>query len=236
MKDSKIIRMLEKCEVPISSYDSVFDSLEEAKDCHRIARPYRLKAPFVVLMAVFKTAVEDDKFPDKYWKYDMANVEHIDINGDSKFWEFDEASGRGKPVPISTDLNNEEEKKLAYWVGRKRHPRTKYARWVWAGLRNRGNGIQYFLGKEKPHDNLKSYSYESPNEKINIYNLGDEWQILRRKRFLKYFTLRTHLGFKVGNIFVANDQGGYNPIHTKDGSVIKSTPIYTSYSIKSGFK
>lgn len=236
MKESKIIRMLEKCEVPISSYDKVFDSLEEAKECHRIARPYRLKSPFVVLIAVFKTKVEDNKFPDKYWKYDMANVEHIDINGDNKLWLYDEKSGRGVPIPISTNLKDKEEKKLAYWVGGRWHPRTKYARWVWAGLRNRGNGIQYFLGKEKPSNDLKSYSYNSPNEKINIYNLGDEWQILRRKRLFKYFTLRTHLGFKVGNLFMRDGLGNLSVLRTKDGSVIKSTPIYTSYSIKSGFK
>ena len=102
--------------------------------------PADLLAPLVVPFALLQTRWEDDELPRwaRWWGNDVG------INGDKFQWVTDPATGQGVPLPIPL-ADTPEARALCYWAPG-HHPRSRWARWVWLGLRNRASALAVQLG------------------------------------------------------------------------------------------
>lgn len=86
-----------------------------------------LTAPVVVALALLFTKWEDENLPAWASWYDND----ASINGDEFQWV------NGEALPVSLDKNDAHALANCYWAPG-HHPRSYWARWKWAGLRNRG--------------------------------------------------------------------------------------------------
>lgn len=236
--DLYLANLLERVNIPLFEIKVGLYKLNEAKKIHRSIRLKRLIAPIMVFLALRKITHYDDNLPTGYEDYSVGKMEHIDINGDKKIWSYNKELGRYAPSSISYDLDNEDEIKLCYWTNYLLHPRSFIARFIWLGIRNRVNGLQWKLGKniydEVDIINHRTMSNNNDDFIEVLYTNSGVWQIRRERRILKYFTLRENYGYKLNNIRQYNSLNNtYTGIlYTKDGSVVKATPIFTKFSIK----
>ncbi|UYL85420.1 envelope protein [Acidovorax phage Alfacinha1] len=103
--------------------------------------PADLLAPIVVPFALLQTRWEAEALPRwaRWWDNDVG------INGDKFEWIADAATGVGvpQPVPLADTI---EARALCYWAPG-HHPRSRWARWVWLGLRNRASAMALQLGR-----------------------------------------------------------------------------------------
>lgn len=101
--------------------------------------PIDLLAPVVVPLALLQTRWEDDALPHwaRWWGNDVG------ISGDKFQWVLD-ATGQQVPLPVPL-ADTPEARALCYWAPG-HHPRSRWARWVWLGLRNRASALAVTLG------------------------------------------------------------------------------------------
>ncbi|WP_010465884.1 hypothetical protein [Acidovorax radicis] len=101
--------------------------------------PIDLLAPVVVPFALLHTRWEDDALPHwaRWWGNDVG------ISGDKFQWVLD-ATGQQVPLPVPL-ADTPEARALCYWAPG-HHPRSRWARWVWLGLRNRASALAVTLG------------------------------------------------------------------------------------------
>ena len=101
--------------------------------------PVDLLAPVVVPFALLQTRWEDDALPHwaRWWGNDVG------ISGDKFQWVLD-ATGQQVPLPVPLAATPEA-RALCYWAPG-HHPRSRWARWVWLGLRNRASALAVTLG------------------------------------------------------------------------------------------
>lgn len=101
--------------------------------------PIDLLAPVVVPFALLQTRWEDDALPHwaRWWGNDVG------ISGDKFQWVLD-ATGQQVPLPVPL-ADTPEARALCYWAPG-HHPRSRWARWVWLGLRNRASALALALG------------------------------------------------------------------------------------------
>lgn len=101
--------------------------------------PIDLLAPVVVPFALLQTRWEDDALPHwaRWWGNDVG------ISGDKFQWVLD-ATGQQVPLPVPL-ADTPEARALCYWAPG-HHPRSRWARWVWLGLRNRASALAVTLG------------------------------------------------------------------------------------------
>ena len=201
-----LAKYLQKAGVDAHLFGPAIASIERGMKLEKKTLKYRLLAPFVIAYLVwFKLKWEDDFLPIGFEKYDLEALDHIDINGDNKRWVAVEGEPYGRPVPVSIYKElpvDHENKELCYWA-KGHHPRSRWARWIWMGIRNRAQRASYDLGDVYTPKVTTSWKYVAPdgNEVIEVYRNGDAWQIMRVKRVLKYLMLRQNVGFKVANIW-----------------------------------
>lgn len=201
-------------------YDNIVKSMKLAKDNAFKLHLYSFTAPLVLLFLVPFMKWEDNKVTDllqrnpfkwlhKYWKgleqfldkYDN----NISMNGDNLRWIEDPNGVLYDGIRYSYEeapLEDTPEERAKCYYAKGHHRRSKYARYVWLGLRNRASKYALDIGKELSRDKFPDkYIYrDGKGTVIELWTLDDWWQITTSEPFLKYFKKKTNMGLKI-NIF-----------------------------------
>lgn len=202
-------------------------SLGRSKALAKTIRKYEWSAPFVMAKLVFSLPWEADRLPEQYQKYDTEPLTHIDINGDLKQW-IAGPDGVGIPQPLTLERDplprNTEGVELCYYA-KGHHGRSKWARWVWLGTRNRAQRAAYDLGPVYDPD-IQHWHVTLGDETVDVYRMGEHWQILATKRALRFFQVRLNVGFKIKNVMKGDQR-------TIDPSIpVRASVTYTPWSAK----
>lgn len=156
--------------------------------------PADLLAPLVVPFALLQTRWEDDELPRwaRWWGNDVG------INGDKFTWVMDPATGQGVPLPIPL-ADTPEARALCYWAPG-HHPRSRWARWVWLGLRNRASALAVQLGHPadyaKPVDVWGDPATSRSRAGWVLRHHNGVYQLHATRR-LGALCIRTNYGYKV---------------------------------------
>jgi hypothetical protein len=145
-----------------------------------ICLPASFSAPLVVPIALIFTKWEDNELPAlfRWWDNDVS------INGDRpEYWPLDYVG-------------------TTYYANA--HPRSRWARWLWLGTRNRASWLAQWLGYEwKPGDQETRQTWGDPltgrdHEGWTINYAAGIWQLYRVQRFGP-ICVRTNFGYKIWN-------------------------------------
>lgn len=199
--------------VPEHLHEEALASFALARERVKPVLKYNLTAPIFMFWLLFLTKRvkwEDNKLPEKHWKWDN----NMSMNGDG--WGTllkdgtclnrvnDElvASGEGIAIPYYDERYTGD----AYYA-EGHHPRSRWARYIWMGWRNRASAYAQAQGMPMRLDEsmYKRWGTKDPSRQ----NLGSEfltcdglWQYREvREVFFKKLTYIRNLGFKVNNAF-----------------------------------
>lgn len=219
-------KFLERAGVPTHLLIQAHDSIEEARNLSRSIMAKELAAPFVMALVVPRVPWEANRLPEKYSAYDTEPLTHIDINGDLKQWV--EVDGVGVPLPVPLDREplprNDKGEELCYYA-KGHHGRSKWARWIWLGTRNRAQRAAYDLGPAYDPD-IEEWGFYGDGETIMVYRMGKHWQIMATKRVLRFIQIRRNVGFKIKNIMKGDQR-------TIDPSIpVRASVAWTPWSAK----
>lgn len=208
-----------KAGVPAEYTDQVVACLATSKRLFQKVTPYKLSAMFVMAILVWFMKWEDNKMTDmlkrnpfkfiqKFWpgvEDFLDNYDNnISINGDGLEWVVDPVNGVDydgilygrKPMPLE---DTPEVRAKCYWM-KGHHPRSRLARYVWLGLRNRASKIALKLGPVVPRDSTYiQWRIATDDENhVTVNKMGDYWQVTTSKRYWK-IVRRYNLGYKINN-------------------------------------
>lgn len=208
---------------------------QEAKDCFELAKQRNkeferkvgkfawkamVKMPWL-LYCTDQVKWEDNFLPYKYWHYDN----NVSMNGDQ--WgmilpdgthtgDFSrERVDSGECIPIEyTDPNF----KGDCYYAKGHHPRSKFARMIWLGFRNRASKLAQMLGEiVDMREPLVQYGPNQSREVegFNFKRQGKLWQFTQTKKvFFGKLVLVRNIGFKINNVGseVGADRASYTYI------------------------
>lgn len=171
--------------VPAEHYKYAKSSIWQAWWKNLLTMPFDLTAPIVVPIALIFTKWEAERLPGLFRMWDNE----VNLNGD-----IGSPTGPGR-VPL--DKDNEWAIKHCYWA-RGHHPRSRWARYVWIGLRNRATWPAWRLGyRKQPGDAEHKWVSGNPDQ-------GKGWilEVVGKKCRFRYrdAPLRIHYGYKVGGL------------------------------------
>lgn len=196
--------------VPEELHEEALACFKSAKDGAMLRAFIGLLAPFVVgfMLLTRQLRWEHDKVPQWGWWYDN----NISINGDgwgmlypdgTCVWPVDFAVlDRGEAIAIPYgDLR---------WTGdcyyaKGHHPRSKWARWIWLGFRNRASALAMAKGKQiNLSDTPVHYGAQiqpsRTNEGFRITRMSGVWQFYQIKKvFFGKLAMTRNIGYKVNN-------------------------------------
>lgn len=208
---------------------------QEAKDCFELAKQRNkeferkvgkfawkamVKMPWL-LYCTDQVKWEDNFLPYKYWHYDN----NVSMNGDQ--WGMILPNGThtgdfsrervdsGECIPIEyTDPNF----KGDCYYAKGHHPRSKFARMIWLGFRNRASKLAQMLGEiVDMREPLVQYGPNQSREVegFNFKRQGKLWQFTQTKKvFFGKLVLVRNIGFKINNVGseVGADRASYTYI------------------------
>ena len=159
-----------------------------------------LLAPLIVPVALLFTKWGDDQLPRmfRWWDNDVS------INGDAGLtWSQDPVTGIGKPDRVPED-DTADVRALCYWANG-HHPRSRWARFVWLGLRNRASWLAAQLGvKSDLSAPVQCWGNTDAGRDIEGWYLLENsgaYQFFRTQRIGK-LCLRTNYGYKVNHHYM----------------------------------
>jgi uncharacterized membrane protein len=172
-----------KKSVPATHYKYAVRSIWSAWWKNLLTMPFDLTAPVVVPIALLFTKWEAERLPRFFRMWDNE----VNLNGD-----IGSPTGPG-PVPL--DPKSRWAIDNCYWAPG-HHPRSRWARYVWIGLRNRASWPAWRLGyRKRAGDAEHRWSSGNPDA-------GKGWTldvVGERCRFrYRDAPLRIHYGYKVG--------------------------------------
>lgn len=198
--------------VPEHLHEEALANFALAKERTKPLTKYKLLAPLVMFWLLYltkKVKWEDNKLPEQYWQYDN----NISMNGDG--WgtllkdgtclnQVDKKiveAGEGIAIPYFDERYTGD----AYYA-EGHHPRSKRARYVWMGWRNRASAFAQEQGLPMRLDQpLRRWGTENPqrlNPGSEFLNCDGLWQFREvREVFFKKLTYVRNLGFKINNTF-----------------------------------
>lgn len=189
------LKYLKAAQVPEELHLQALDSLEASRKLSRKLLPYKLAAPFVVAWLVQRLPWEAEALPQKWWKFDNE----ISINGDHHRGE----DGQRAPAP----LEDTPEIRAACYYAKGHNPRSKWARWVWLGTRNRASEYAESLGPVVDKPGIRYFGDVKTNnghEGVVVWEVGGVWQIYSIRRVAIWgrdLCIRRNVGFKISNVF-----------------------------------
>lgn len=220
---TRIKQQLAEAGVPEELHQEALDSLWRGFNGFERVTPYKLSAPIVMFYLLFLTKQvkwEDDYLPKKYEKWDN----NISMNGDQwgmimpdgshvSWYDFGMIA-RGETTAISyTDPTY----KGTTYYAKKSRPRSKWARYVWLGWRNRASKYAMDLGEEvDPHAPIESWGDEPVEGKhtLQFLRVGKVWQMREQYPVLWGLIDRgRNYGYKLNNVSITHPRASVTWAH-----------------------
>lgn len=206
MVNKRVLDLLATVDMPQEHKDKAIKSFEEALALNAQVTPYAIKAPFAVARIVQSLPWEaehlsDPGYPDWWKNYDN----NVNVNGDKAPWVAGpDGVGVMQPCPLE---DTAEARGYCYWAPG-HHPRSKWARWVWLGIRNRATKLALDLGPAADKSDVDIWGdrdISSTKEGVTVYRMGNYYQLVAYTRWLKFFTIQVNYGFKVSNVILHDE-------------------------------
>lgn len=213
--NNQIIKELSELNLPHNVLNDAIVCFEDVDDIYnQNVRPYVLFAPFAVAWIVQKLPWKAEHlrtpgFPKWWYKYDN----NVTVNGDKAMWLADPVTGVGvmQPCPLE---DNEEARSYCYYA-KGHHPRSKWARWIWMGIRNRASALAGDFGIDVTNiHEVKTWgdtSISRSREGVCLYKYGNYYQLISYKKWWK-FCIRRNYGYKISNAVTFGERAAITKI------------------------
>ena len=188
-----LLKYLQAAGVPETLQPEALASLQRAEEIASRVAPYKWTAPLVMAWVVPRLAWDAEALPARYAKWDND----ISINGDPWPWAQRADGSWYRPAPLE---DTPEARAQCYWA-EGHHPRSRWARYVWLGWRNKASKLAYDLGspKQEPIQFWGDPQTSRSHEGVKVYKMGDCWQIMAVERHGPVI-VRRNVGWKINNV------------------------------------
>ena len=188
-----LLKYLQAAGVPETLQPEALASLQRAEEIASRVAPYKWSAPLVMAWVVPRLAWEAENLPERYAKWDND----ISLHGDPRPWAQREDGSWYRPAPLE---DTPEAREKCYWA-KGRHPRSKWARYVWLGWRNKASKLAHDLGEpaSAPIAFWGDEKVGRDHPGVCVYRMGDAWQIMAVERWGP-FVVRRNVGWKINNV------------------------------------
>lgn len=179
--------------VPSELHAEAIASLEKARVLSKTVAPYKWTAPLVMALVVPWLKWSAEKLPALFSKWDND----ISLNGDPWPWAQREDGSWYRPAPLE---DTPEAREKCYWA-KGHHPRSRWARYVWLGWRNKASKLAHDLG-EPASGPIAFWGDEKVGRAhpgVCVYRMGDHWQIMAVERHGPVI-VRRNVGWKINNV------------------------------------
>lgn len=199
MTSSAITALINSVDMPQEHRDKALACFDQVANIYKnnIAQ-YDLKAPFAMARIVFSLPWEAEHlrtpgYPSWWGNYDN----NVSVNGDKAPWVAGpDGVGVMQPCPLE---NTQEAIDLCYWAPG-HHPRSKWARWIWLGIRNRASQLCYDNAAVNSTD-VELWgdpTISNGKEGVVVYRMGNYYQLISYKKWWK-FVIKRNIGWKISN-------------------------------------
>jgi len=188
-----LLKYLQAAGVPETLQPEALASLERAKDIASEVSPYKSSAPFVMAVVVPWLKWGAEKLPAMFSKWDND----ISLNGDPWPWAQRADGSWYRQAPLE---DTPEARAQCYWA-KGHHPRSRWARYVWLGWRNRASKLAHDLGAPSgaPIALWGDDKVGRSHAGVCVYRMGDCWQIMSVERYGPVI-VRRNVGWKINNV------------------------------------
>ena len=168
--------------------------LQDARARARKLSPYKWSAPLVMAFVVPFLRWDAEKLPRLFARWDND----VSLNGDPWGWAQAEDGTWYRPAPLEDTSQAREQ---CYWA-KGHHPRSRWARYVWLGWRNRASQYAADLGVAAVAADVTAFGDQDiskSHEGVVAYAAKGAWQIMAvTKR--GPFAIRRNVGYKLNNV------------------------------------
>lgn len=189
-----LIKFLTKAGVPESLHKQALAGLQEARARARKLRPYKWSAPLVMAFVVPFLRWDAEKLPRLFSRWDND----VSLNGDPWGWAQAADGTWYRPAPLE---DTPEARDKCYWA-KGHHPRSRWARYVWLGWRNRASLYAAQLGVPATSDAIVTHGDPTISKSragAVAYQFGPYWQIMAVTK-VGPFAIRRNVGYKLNNV------------------------------------
>lgn len=188
-----LLKYLQRAGVPETLQPEALASLQRAEEIASRVAPYKWTAPLVMAWVVPRLAWDAEALPARYAKWDND----ISINGDPWPWAQRADGSWYRHAPLE---DTPEARAQCYWA-EGHHPRSRWARYVWLGWRNRASKLAHDLGAPSgaPIALWGDEKVSRSHAGVCVYRMGDCWQIMSVERYGPLI-VRRNVGWKINNV------------------------------------
>ena len=188
-----LLKYLRRAGVPETLQPEALASLERAEEIASRVAPYKWTAPLVMAWVVPRLAWDAEALPARYAKWDND----ISINGDPWPWAQRADGSWYRHAPLE---DTPEARAQCYWA-EGHHPRSRWARYVWLGWRNKASKLAKDLGAPigAPIAFWGDEKVGRAHPGVCVYRMGDAWQIMAVEK-KGPFIVRRNVGWKINNV------------------------------------
>jgi hypothetical protein len=188
-----LLKYLEAARVPEMYWLDAVASLQRAEEIASHVAPYKWTAPLVMALVVPWLKWNAEALPKWFAKWDND----ISLNGDPWPWAQRADGSWYRPAPLD---DTPEARAACYWA-EGHHPRSRWARYVWLGWRNKASKLAYDLGAPigAPIALWGDENVGRTHPGVCVYRMGDHWQIMVVERHGPVI-VRRNVGWKINNV------------------------------------
>lgn len=211
MPNSAIVDLINSVDMPQEHKTKALACFDNAKNIYwdKIFQ-YDWKAPFAMAWIVQKLPWEAEHLRTEGYPAWWGNYDNnVNVNGDRAPWVAGpDGVGVMQPCPLE---DTQEARDLCYYAPG-HHPRSKWARWIWMGTRNRASQLCYDVAAPNKNDDVELWGDPSigrNKEGVVVYRMGEYYQLISYKKWWK-FVIKRNIGWKISN-HVGSDIKNPNP-------------------------